>query len=90
MAWCLFVPQNIAQSETDARAAQPEALHVPMVCRPDHGADRHEHRQQKRLHRPALRLENKQAHYDWCFNSNPPCSAMTNEIDIRKKMLKGC
>ena len=35
-------------------------------------------------------LESKKAHYDWCFNANPPFNAMLNEIDIRKKMLKGC
>jgi hypothetical protein len=35
-------------------------------------------------------LESKQAHYDWCFNMNPPFSAIQNELDIRKKTLKGC
>ena len=42
-----------------------------------------------RLHRLAL-AQSKKAHYDWCFNANSPFSAMLNEIDIRKKMLKGC
>lgn len=89
MAWCLIVPPNIAQSETDARAGQLKlctcqwyadqtmvqiAMNIANKCK-----------------FTGLRwLDSKKAHYDWCFNANPPFSAMLNEIDIRKKMLKGC
>jgi hypothetical protein len=59
-----------------------------MVRRPDHGG-RHEYRQKVQVHRPGW-LDSKKAHYNWCFNANPPFSAMQNEMDIRKKMLKGC
>jgi hypothetical protein len=89
MAWCLFVPQNIAQSETDARAANLK------LCTCQWYADQTMVQIAMNIANKCgftgLRwLENKQAHYYWCFNSNPPFSAMTNEIDIRKKMLKGC
>ena len=78
-AWCLIVPPNIAQSETDARADADQTMvqiakNIANKCK-----------------FTGLRwLDSKKAHYDWCFNANPPFSARLNEIDIRKKMLKGC
>jgi hypothetical protein len=89
MAWCLFVPPNVAQSETDARAAKLKLCTCQwyadqtMVQIATNIADK--------CGFTGLRwLESKQAHYDWCFNMNPPFSAMQNELDIRKKTLKGC
>ena len=89
MAWCLFVPQNVAQSETDARAANLK------LCTCQWYADQTMVQIAMNIANKCgftgLRwLDDKKAHYDWCFNANPPFSAMTNEIDIRKKMLKGC
>lgn len=89
MAWCLFVPQNIAQSETDARSANLK------LCTCQWYADQTMVQIAMNIANKCgfsgLRwLDDKKAHYDWCFNVNPPFSAMSNEIDIRKKMLKGC
>ena len=89
MAWCLFVPQNIAQSETDARSADLK------LCTCQWYADQTMVQIAMNIANKCgftgLRwLDDKKAHYDWCFNVNPPFSAMSNEIDIRKKMLKGC
>jgi len=89
MAWCLFVPQNIAQSETDARSANLK------LCTCQWYADQTMVQIAMNIANKCgftgLRwLDDKKAHYDWCFNVNPPFSATSNEIDIRKKMLKGC
>lgn len=89
MAWCLFVPQNIAQSETDARSANLK------LCTCQWYADQTMVQIAMNIankcgFRGLRWLDDKKAHYDWCFNVNPPFSAMSNEIDIRKKMLKGC
>ena len=89
MAWCLFVPQNIAQSETEARATDLK------LCTCQWYADQTMVQIAMNIANKCgftgLRwLDDKKAHYDWCFNVNPPFSAMSNEIDIRKKMLKGC
>jgi hypothetical protein len=89
MAWCLFVPQNIALSETDARSANLK------LCTCQWYADQTMVQIAMNIANKCgftgLRwLDDKKAHYDWCFNVNPPFSAMSNEIDIRKKMLKGC
>jgi len=89
MAWCLFMPQNIAQSETDARATDLK------LCTCQWYADQTMVQIAMNIANKCgftgLRwLDDKKAHYDWCFNVNPPFSAMSNEIDIRKKMLKGC
>ena len=89
MAWCLLMPPNVAQSESDARATELKLCTCQwyadqtMVQIATNIADK--------CGFTGLRwLESKQAHYDWCFNMNPPFDAMQNEIDIRKKMLKGC
>jgi hypothetical protein len=89
MAWCLFMPQNIAQSETDARSADLK------LCTCQWYADQTMVQIAMNIANKCgftgLRwLEDKKAHYNWCFNANPPFGAMQNEIDIRKKMLKGC
>lgn len=88
-AWCLIVDQGLAQSESDARAADLKQCtcewyaNQTMVQVATNIANK--------CGFTGLRwLEDKKAHFDWCFNANPPFSAMENEIDIRRKMLKGC
>jgi hypothetical protein len=85
MAWC----QNLALSETDARSANLK------LCTCQWYADQTMVQIAMNIANKCgftgLRwLDDKKAHYNWCFNANPPFSAMQNEIDIRKKMLKGC
>ena len=89
MAWCLFVPTSAAKFETDARAKELKfctckwyadqtmvqvAINIAKKCK----------------FTGTRWLDSKKAHYEWCANFNPPFSALQNEIDIRKKMLKGC
>lgn len=89
MAWCILMPLNVVQSETDARAGELKLCTCQwysdqtMVQIATNIADK--------CGFTGLRwLEDKTAHYNWCFNANPPFNAMQNEIDIRKTMLKGC
>ena len=89
MAWCLFVPPK-SRSRKPTRA--PRKL---KLCTCQWYADQTMVQIAMNIANKCgftgLRwLESKKAHYDWCFNANPPFSAMQNEIDIRKKMLKGC
>ena len=89
MAWCILVDPNLAHSESDARAAELKQCTCSWYA--DHTMVQIAMNIANKCGFSGLRwLESKQAHYDWCFNMNPPFSAMENEIDIRKKMLNGC
>jgi hypothetical protein len=66
MAWCLFVPQNVAQSETDARATK-----LKLCTCADQTMVQIATNIANKCGFTGLRwLESKQAHYDWCFNAN--------------------
>ena len=89
MAWCILVDPNLAHSESNARAAELKQCTCTWYA--DHTMVQIAMNIANKCGFSGLRwLESKQAHYDWCFNMNPPFSAMDNEIDIRKKMLNGC
>ena len=89
IAWCLLVDASLVQAEADARAVELKDCTChwyadkTMVQIATNIADK--------CGFTGLRwLDDKQAHYDWCFNMNPGMDAMKSEIDARKKMLKGC
>ena len=87
-SWYLLVDKGLAQSETDARRADLKACTCqwyadqPMVQIAMNTA--------KKCGFNGLRwLDDKTAHYNWCFNANPGIAAMKSELSIRKKMLNG-
>jgi hypothetical protein len=85
----MLVDSNLAHSESDARAAELKQCTCNWYA--DHTMVQIAMNIANKCGFTGLRwLESKQVHYDWCFNMNPPFSAMENEIDIRKKMLNGC
>jgi hypothetical protein len=87
--WCLTADAAVAQSEADARATELR----PCTCQwyADQTMVQIATNTADKCGFTGLRwLDNKQAHYDWCFNMNPGLDAMKSEIDIRRKMLKGC
>jgi hypothetical protein len=89
LAWCLYVPTSAAQYETDARAKELKGCTCQWYA--DQTMVQVATNIAKKCKFSGLRwLDSKKAHYDWCYNFNPPFSALQNEIDIRKKMLKGC
>ncbi|MGZ8415360.1 MAG: hypothetical protein ACXWVQ_00015 [Methyloceanibacter sp.] len=89
LAWCLFVPSGAAKFETDARANDLKLCTCQWYA--DQTMVQIAMNIAKKCKFTGLRwLDSKKAHYNWCFNANPPFSAMQNEMDIRKKMLKGC
>jgi hypothetical protein len=88
-AWCLIVDQGLAESEADARAADLKQCTCEWYA--DHTMVQIAMNIANKCGFTGLRwLDDKHAHFNWCFNANPPFSAMENELDIRKKMLNGC
>jgi len=88
-AWCLIVPENIADVETQAREAEMKGC----ICNwyADKAMAQVNENKARNCGFGGLRwIDIRQGHYDWCFNSNPGMDAMKSEIDARKKMLKGC
>ncbi|HEX2446866.1 MAG TPA: hypothetical protein VHK26_01595 [Methyloceanibacter sp.] len=89
MAWCLLVDPKLAHSETEARSADLKLCSCQQYA--DQTMVQVAINIAKKCGFTGLRwLDNKKAHYNWCFNANPGLKAMQNEIDIRKQMLKGC
>jgi hypothetical protein len=89
MGWCLASPPQAAHFESAARASALK------LCTCDWYAN---HTMVQVWRNIAEKcgfggvrwLESRKAHYEWCKNVNPPFHALKNELDIRKKMLKGC
>ena len=88
-AWCLLVDNGLAQSETDARTADLKQCTCQWYA--DQTMVQIAMNTAKKCGFTGLRwLDDKTAHYNWCFNFNPGIDAMKSELSIRKKMLKGC
>jgi hypothetical protein len=89
LAWCLIVDQGLAQSEADIRATELK----PCICHwyADNTMVQIATNIANKCGFTGLRwIDNKQAHYDWCFNQNPGLDAMKSEMKIREGMLNGC
>jgi hypothetical protein len=89
LAWCLIVDETLAQSEADARASELQD------CTCHWYADQTMVQIASNIANKCgftglLRLDAKQAHFDWCAKMNPGMNAMKNEIKIRDGRLKGC
>jgi hypothetical protein len=89
LAWCLIVDEKLAQSETDTRAKDLKDCTCQWYA--DQTMVQIATNIANKCGFTGLRwLDDKQAHYDWCFKMDPGLDAMKSELKIRKDLLKGC
>lgn len=88
-AWCLFVDQSLAQSETDTRAKDLKDCTCHWYA--DQTMVQIALNIAKKCGFTGLRwLDDKQAHFDWCDKMDATFDAMKSEIKARDQALKGC